>query len=109
MYGGEQLVAIYRRLFPFGRGLCHAYWAPNIWPFYNVADKLMHAALTRLRPNASAAAPVGWMTGGLVQQFEHLALPTVRPAHCFAATLLLMLVRTIAILCICTAVTVLAF
>ncbi|KAF9605826.1 hypothetical protein IFM89_018651, partial [Coptis chinensis] len=57
----EQVI---HRLFPFGRGLCHAYWAPNFWVFYIIIDKGL--AFMRKKLGLNIKAPVGSFTGGLV-------------------------------------------
>lgn len=78
------------RLFPFRRGLCHAYWAPNFWALYNTADKALAILSKRVLGVDLPDAGLASMTGGLVQEFDHSLLPSVRPMATFVLSLLAM-------------------
>ena len=73
-----QLLNILARLFPFKRGLTHAYWAPNFWAVYNAIDLAGSRIVSKiLNPNF---IPAKTLTGGLVQETEHALLPNVTPS-----------------------------
>ncbi|PIN16113.1 Glucosyltransferase - Alg8p [Handroanthus impetiginosus] len=82
-----QIREVFRRMFPFGRGLCHAYWAPNFWVFYIMLDKFLAFLLVRLGFNIQA--PKASFTGGLVGDSSPFAvLPTITPLITFITVLL---------------------
>lgn len=84
-----QIQQVLRRLFPFGRGLCHAYWAPNFWVFYIMLDKGLAFVLGKL--GYSMEPPKASFTGGLVGDSSPFAvLPQVTPAITFLLVLLAM-------------------
>lgn len=76
------LKQIFSRLFPVQRGLCHAYWAPNVWALYAFVDKFLVVA------GVSSGAPAGvaLMSGGLVQEASFVVLPAVPPLVCALLT-----------------------
>ncbi|KAJ2725816.1 glycosyl transferase [Coemansia sp. Benny D115] len=76
-----QIPQLVSRLFPFKRGLCHAFWAPNVWALYTFADRLLVASGWH---GASAYVAAG--TRGLVGDSAFAVLPAVSPAATFAAT-----------------------
>ncbi|XP_077447887.1 dolichyl pyrophosphate Glc1Man9GlcNAc2 alpha-1,3-glucosyltransferase isoform X2 [Stigmatopora argus] len=86
-----QASQVLSRLFPFKRGLCHAYWAPNAWALYNVLDKSLATVALRFKLVSETTLPRASMTGGLVQEFRHSVLPSVSPFVTILCTLLSML------------------
>ncbi|KAG6837534.1 hypothetical protein H0H93_007715 [Arthromyces matolae] len=75
-----QIPQLLSRLFPFTRGLNHAYWAPNVWALVTAADRV----LLRYARHTDAAVPlnlagVASASRGLVGDTVFAVLPTIKP------------------------------
>lgn len=100
-----QLVA---RLFPFSRGLTHAYWAPNMWAVYSFIDRVLIQVYRRLPlarryleyvfgPQVTMlhTLNIALATRGIVGDIEFLVLPTITPKITFVLTLFYMVMALI--------------
>jgi len=98
-----QMPQLLSRLFPFSRGLCHAYWAPNVWAMYSWTDRVLiygkqdanniqstkadqFIVAPRIGLPVDAAA-VNSLTRGLVGDTSFAVLPNVSPRVTFILTL----------------------
>lgn len=84
LYG--KLPALLSRLFPFSRGLTHAYWAPNVWAVYSFADRV----LGFVEGTGSAGS-----TRGIVGDVTFSVLPDITPKLTFYLTLFYMVLALI--------------
>lgn len=83
----KQVPQILSRLFPFARGLCHAYWAPNVWAMYSFMDRVLILLAPRLGLSVKDGA-LHSVTRGLVGDTSFAVLPDISPRVCFGLTLL---------------------
>ncbi|KAI0033756.1 glycosyltransferase family 57 protein [Vararia minispora EC-137] len=83
-----QIKQLLSRLFPFMRGLNHAYWAPNAWALMTFLDRVLLQYVKhfggRWTINSSGIAS---SSRGLVGDTVFAVLPNVRPIHTFTLTI----------------------
>ncbi|KAK3691195.1 glycosyl transferase [Vermiconidia calcicola] len=82
----EQIPQLMSRLFPFSRGLCHAYWAPNVWAMYSFTDRVLILFAPYLKLPVDTEA-VNSVTRGLVGDTSFAVLPNISPRMTFILTL----------------------
>lgn len=99
----QQIDQVVSRLFPFARGLCHAYWAPNIWSMYSFTDRVLllgkgftSRTLLWNRLTMTVAPRFGFavdqsakrsVTRGLIGDSSFACLPNISPRTTFVLTL----------------------
>ena len=68
-----QVLQILRRLFPFGRGLVHDYWAGNVWALYSLLDRMFRGGCRTIIPRVLPA---------MAMALEGAHLPEPTPVVC---------------------------
>lgn len=84
------LEQIFQRLFPFQRGLVHAYWAPNIWALYCCLDKIIIYTVQFLQLHTNQGEKGSFVstysvlnsTSGIVGEFGFVYLPQISALFC---------------------------
>ncbi|PKS10163.1 hypothetical protein jhhlp_001913 [Lomentospora prolificans] len=89
-----QIPQVISRLFPFSRGLCHAYWAPNVWAVYSFIDRILIYVAPRVGLPLKVEA-LGSATRGLVGDTAFAVLPEITPRTCFILTLIFQIIPLI--------------
>ncbi|KAG1806920.1 glycosyltransferase family 57 protein [Suillus plorans] len=91
-----QLPQLLSRLFPFTRGLNHAYWAPNAWALVTAADRVLLQLVKHLDVglvvNESGIAST---SRGLVGDTVFAVIPNIKPIHTFIITIIFQMVYLI--------------
>lgn len=82
----QTLKHILNRLFPFSRGLLHAYWPPNLWALYASLDKLLTFLNFPTRP-----VDIDPASGHIGARNPFAVLPNPIPATCTAILLALLI------------------
>ncbi|WAQ83698.1 hypothetical protein PtA15_4A146 [Puccinia triticina] len=89
--GVDGILQIIHRLFPFKRGLNHAYWAGNVWALYSTIDRiLLKYQLSRgiiVDPSVLNST-----SRGLIGDTSFGVLPTITPNTCLSCTLGFMII-----------------
>ncbi|GAA5999903.1 hypothetical protein JCM10207_005964 [Rhodosporidiobolus poonsookiae] len=83
--GPSQLKQIFSRLFPFQRGLNHAYWAGNVWALVSALDRVLVKYLVSrgwpVSPEALTSS-----SRGLIGSTTFGVLPNITPRTTFVLT-----------------------
>jgi len=82
-----QIQQILSRLFPFQRGLVHAYWAPNFWALYCFGDRLL-AFFARKVLKMNIELPTNSPNQGVVREIDMAILPNVGSKICLVLVLI---------------------